>query len=122
MNVEQYIRQIDDLYNELKPRRTSRVSVEWGKPSRQINILLREKLRDELISENEKIQWLYAFVYWTIKSQMLELHHKSKLFGATKKKRLAREAFKIRGYALDPSNKKIDADGYGTLVSKALNV
>ena len=122
MNVEQYIQQIDDLYNELKLHRISRMSVEWGKPSRQINILLREKLRDESIPENEKTQWRYAFVYWTIKSQMLELHHKSKLFGTTKKKRLARKAFKIRGYALDPSNKKFDADDYGTLVSKALKV
>ena len=117
MNVEQYIQKVDALYAECKEKNMSRGSVEWGKPSRKINILLREALKDELSPENEKTQWRYAFFYWTFKSQMLELHHKSKLFGATKKKRLAREAFKMRRYALDP-----DADDYGTLVSKALKV
>ena len=122
MTPKQYLDKIEKLYFECKKANMSRFSVEWGKPSAKANRYLQLQLKSDGVDEKIKTQWKYAFAYWTIKSKLLELHHRSKLFGGTKKKRLAREATKVKKLALNPNSDPFNDDDYPELVRKALNI
>jgi len=58
---------IDKKYTEAKEAKVSRFSVEWGKWSREMNVEMRKK---------DGILFKYVFIYWTLKSQLLELFFK----------------------------------------------
>lgn len=87
--IKGYLDLIDKNYLAAKKNRTSRFSVEWGKWSREMNIKTRELIESK---DPQALELKYIFIYWTIKSQLLELYHKSKILKLGAKKKLEKEA------------------------------
>jgi len=95
MTPKSYIEEVDNAYAECRNDRLSRFSDKWDTFSRKIN---KERLAftKTLTDENEKSLLNQCLSYWFNRYELLELHSKSKLFGGSKKKRLAKEGKKIR--------------------------
>ena len=95
MTPESYIKKIDEVYLECKQKRLSRFSDEWDSFSRAIN---RERLKVIKNTNGRKTESLFnqCLSYWFNRSELLDLHTKSKLIGLGKKKKLAKEGKKIR--------------------------
>jgi len=85
---------IDEKYFDARKRRLSRMSVEWGKWSREMNLELRERI--ESGKDKEELELKYVIIYWTIRSKSLELVHRSKILGRKKIKKLSKEALDIK--------------------------
>lgn len=93
MDLVDYVLLIDSQYSKAKAAGLSRIDVKWGKWSRQMNLELRERIEAH---DPEEPKLKLIVVYWTMRSQLLELHAKKSVFGASKKKRLAREIKQMR--------------------------
>jgi len=89
-DVLDYVNLIDTEYSEAKIAKLSRFDVKWGKWSREMNIATKNK---------PGLAYRYLFTYWIIKSQLLELHFKTR-FKQANKKRLAKEAGQVKEYIL----------------------
>jgi len=87
--IRDLIELIDKKYSEAKEAKISRLSVEWGKWSREMNVELRKK---------DGILFKYVTIYWTLKSQMLEMFfkHPSKMVKVRRKKRMQKEIADIK--------------------------
>ncbi len=94
MNKIELLDHIDDQYRFAKRGRFSRFSIMWGTWSREMNLDLRKRIESK--KDPEELALKYVIIYWTIRSQMLELYFKSKFFGRPKIKRLAKEAADIK--------------------------
>ena len=103
-NKKDYLDLIDEKYQDAKKRRISRMSEEWGKWSVKMNRELRKRIESK--KEKEELELKYVIIYWTIRSQMVELFHKSKFHGKNKIKKLAREASDIKEIILTGKNLK----------------
>ena len=93
-----YIDLIDRKYSEAKKNNISRFDVKWGKWSAAMNRVLQVKMKDE--KEVNRVALQYVFIYWSIMSNLLELHFKSKFLRNIQKKRLFKEACDIKEIAL----------------------
>lgn len=97
---------IDKKYVEAKKTGTSRFSVEWGRWSKEMNVEMRKK---------DGILFKYVFIYWTLRSQLLEVFFKSpsKLLRVSKKRRLQKEIADIKEIILSgnaPDGELTDKD------------
>ncbi len=104
-NKQELLDYIDDQYRFAKRGRFSRFSIIWGTWSREMNLDLRKRIESK--KDPEELALKYVIIYWTIRSQMLELHYKSRFFGKTKIKRLAKEAKDIKELILTGDLKDI---------------
>jgi len=86
----------------------NRLSVEWGKFSQSMNVILRKRTQslDMDDPEREKLVWVHA--YWICKSLLLDLHMKSKLFGQNKIKQLQKESKRLRDAVITGDGPKMD--------------
>lgn len=92
--IRDYMRLIDSKYAEAKAKRISRLDPEWGKWSTEMN---REtKAKTETGKHPQEVLLKYVYIYWVNRSQLLELHHKSKWRKKALKTKLAREGRKIK--------------------------
>ena len=105
MKKEDYLKLIDDKYYEAKKKRISRMSVEWGKWSREMNVELRRKIESK--KDPEELALKYVVIYWTIRSRMLELYFRSRFYGKNKIKKLSKEASDIKEITLTGKLKDI---------------
>lgn len=87
--IEEYIDLIDNKYKEAKKARLSRFDIKWGLWSREMNIKIKNHI-DE--NHPKSLELRLVFIYWTIKSQLLELYHKNKLGSIGLKKKFEKEA------------------------------
>ena len=99
MEVEQdvlnYIKLIDEKYVEAKRLRVSRFDNDgWGFWSRDMNLEIRAKVEGGKHSQPALLKSILP--YWLTTSELLELHHKSKVSGLAKKKRLSKERAAIK--------------------------
>lgn len=87
---ERLIDEIDEKYREFKQAKMSRFSVEWGKWSRAFNLILKEVMEDHP-------EYRHVFIYWNLRSQLLELHYRTPSFMKRgKKRRLSKECQRLR--------------------------
>jgi len=123
IEVTQEIRDLIDLidkkYQEAKKVGLSRFSVEWGKWSREMNVELRRKM----LRKKEGILFKYVFIYWTLKSRLLEVFFKSpsRMLKRGCKKRFQREADDIKEIILSgnmPEGELTDKDLLKILLEK----
>jgi hypothetical protein len=75
--------EIDRMYSESKKARHSRLSLEWGIWSGEMNRAIRKRIAE---NDPEKEKLKLVFVYWQNASILLELHFKSKILRRKKKK------------------------------------
>jgi hypothetical protein len=96
---KQLVDLIDQKFSEGKKKGLSRLSIEWGIWSRKMNLYVRKK-----IDENGPNSTLFGYVmiYWTIKSQLLELNFRSRIGKLGKKNRLKNEAVYLKKVILNP--------------------
>jgi len=94
-DVLNYVELIDEKYTEAKGLRISRFDNEgWGFWSRDMNLEIRAKVED---GKHSQITLLKSILpYWLTTSELLELHHKSRISGKSKKKRLSKERAAIK--------------------------
>ena len=96
---EQFVKHIDDHFNDAKKKRLSRMSIEWGMWSREMNLVLRSRMesKSEPIDPDDEtvLRLKYVMVYWTLISQLLELYFQGSLLRAGKIKRKRKEADEI---------------------------
>ena len=96
---EQFVKHIDDHFNDAKKKRLSRMSIEWGMWSREMNLVLRSRMesKSEPIDPDDEtvLRLKYVMVYWTLISQLLELYFQGSLLRAWKIKRKRKEANEI---------------------------
>lgn len=94
-DVLNYIKLIDEKYIEAKRLRVSRFDNEgWGFWSRDMNLEIRAKVEGGKHSQPALLKSILP--YWLTTSELLELHHKSKISGLAKKKRLSKERSAIK--------------------------
>ncbi len=91
---EEYLNEIDKYYSWAKRDRVSRFDVTWGKWSVIMNRAIRLRIRDERDPDNLKLK--YVFIYWTIMSQLLELHFRFRILRNKQKRKLFKEASDIK--------------------------
>ncbi len=99
---------IDHEYAECRSQNVSRMSVRWGKWSRQMNLVIKERIQNKHPDAN---LYKYLFMYWVNRSQLLEEYYKSK-WRQSKKRRLQREGQNLRKVILsgDAPNIQLDTD------------
>ena len=85
-DIVQYLDGIDAKFLEAKRGRWTRFGPSWGEWSRNMNLEIREKL--ESGDHPQPLLLKMILPYWLMRSQLLELHHKSRLYGSAKKQRL----------------------------------
>lgn len=90
--AEELLELIDAKYYEAKRMNLSRFDIKWGEWSSLMNRSLRARMK----SDPSDLRLRYVFVYWSVSSQLLEEHHRSKLFGKKKKRELADQLDTIR--------------------------
>ena len=94
-DILDYIELIDSKYVEAKRLRISRFDNEgWGFWSRDMNLEIRAKVEGGKHSQPALLKSILP--YWLTTSELLELHHKSKISGLAKKKRLSKERSAIK--------------------------
>ena len=71
--AQDYLYCIEEEYRLGKQKRLSRISVQWGKYSRGMNIAIR-KLVETNHPETEQLQIIYSI--WMMYSILLEFHYK----------------------------------------------
>ena len=67
-----FLKEIDEKYLSCKEKGLSRFSDEWGLWSREINLKLRGFIKNSPDPEPYK----YVFIYWTVRSQLLQIFHR----------------------------------------------
>jgi len=92
--IRGYMSLIDRKYAEAKAKRISRLDMEWGKWSTKMNRETKAKIETGTHPQKDLLK--YIFNYWVNRSQLLELHHKSRFLKRAHKVRLAREGRKIK--------------------------
>jgi len=98
----QFIEYIDEQYQHAKPMKIRRASVEWGKWSREMNLVLRSLTEVPNHKDEMPTRFKYCFAYWINRSQLLELHSSGASFiYKRKKKMLMKQGTKIRYAAID---------------------
>lgn len=104
-NKNDFLDLIDEKYFCAKKKRISRLSVEWGKWSVEMNKELRERI--ESGKDSEELELKYVIIYWTLRSKMLELYHRSKFIGKNKIKKLGKQAQDIKKMIFEGGLKEI---------------
>jgi len=102
---KQLVDLIDLKFSAGKQKGLSRFSTEWGLWSRQMNLYIQQKIKE---NGPKKVLFKYVMYYWTIKSQMLELNFRSKIGKLGKKNKLKNEAVGIKKTILNPPDKLQD--------------
>jgi len=92
MDPLDYVEIIDDRYEEAKKDGISRMDIKWGMWSADMNRELRKLTEDE--GNPNQLIYKYVFVYWILKSQLLELYYQRK--GKSKIKQKVRELREIK--------------------------
>ena len=113
---EELLGLIDAKYFEAKKLGISRFDIRWGEWSALMNRALRTHIKDD----PNDLRSRYVFVYWSICSQLLELHYKHKLFGRGKKRDLVDELKKVKEIILTGkgAEQMSDSDLIDILVGK----
>jgi len=96
--AKDYIELIDEEYYVAKKRGFSRFSKEWGIWSSIMNRTLRR--RTEGKNDIETIKLKYIFIYWSLMSELLELHYKYKVSYNKKKEMIREETRNIKNIIL----------------------
>ena len=92
--AQEYLIEIDKYYLWFKRDRVSRFDVKWGKWSTTMNRAINIRIKD--VNDPENLKLRYVFIYWSIMSELLELHFKFRLLRNKKKKRLLEESSDIK--------------------------
>ncbi len=92
--AKDFVEYIDEKFNEAKHNKISRINIDWGGWSREMNIILRDRINSK--KDIEGLRLKHVIAYWTTKSQILEFYYKSKILNAGKIKRRKKEAKDIR--------------------------
>lgn len=90
IKVIDLIEMIDEKYIDAKKRKLSRFDTQWGAWSREMNVDIRTRIKH--CGDSEALRLKYVMLYWTLKSQLLELYYKSRFTRRVLKNKLSREA------------------------------
>lgn len=112
-----FLEEIDRKFSEYKGKK-DRMSLEWGHFSRGMNLEIRDYLKNLPKESLLTDQYNYVSIYWTIKSRLLDLHAKNKMFGQNKIKKEARMAKRIKEMIL--SNKSLKPISENEIISNTL--
>lgn len=93
MTPKQFVHLINEIYLDARKSKLSRMDPRWGVWSEKMNEELRDRIK---ANDPEALKLKYVIVYWTLMSQLLELHFKSPHFGENKKKQVLKESQKIK--------------------------
>jgi len=72
--IADFLHEIEQNYFFARSKRISRMDIEWGKWSRDINLRMRERQSQSEDPVKSLLIWL--FMYWINRSELLELHFK----------------------------------------------
>ena len=93
-NAIDYLNLIDRKYLEARKNKISRFSLLWGQWSAAMNRVIQSRIKDK--GDADRMKLGYVFIYWSIMSQLLELHYKFKILRNKEKKRLFMESVDIK--------------------------
>lgn len=105
--VLKFLEKIELNYYQAKTNGRSRMSIEWGKWSREMNLELRVKMKK---GYETNVLMKYLFMYWINRSELLELYYKNPLFGKSKRKQLMRQGKKIKDIILSGNAVDVNID------------
>lgn len=102
-SLEELIETIDHYYTIMKGH-VNRVSVEWGKWSRAMNLSLRrrQKALDEDDPEKDRLYYIHA--YWIVRSRMIDQNLIHKLLRKSKLSKSRKELKQLKEFALGEKN------------------
>lgn len=104
--VYNHVVEIDDWYTHAKNKKLSRFSLEWGEWSALMNRGIRQKIGN---NHPDTLLLRYVFIYWINRSQLLELHYKTR-FKMARKKQLARDGKRIKQIILSANAPDLGAE------------
>jgi len=110
-DILDYVDLIDRKFREAIERKLSRLSVEWGRWSREMNIELRKRIEQQP-EFPQLVLYKYVFIYWVTRSKLLEVFFKypAKLARMGLKKRLRKELSDIRKTILSGEMEDVSED------------
>lgn len=94
MTPDEFVDLIDEFFEDAFKNRISRFDVRWGKWSRTMN----EELRARILSKKDPFESLlkYVIIYWTLISELLELHFRYPLYKQSKKRKVMKELKSVK--------------------------
>lgn len=92
--AKEFVTYIDNKFFAAKKDNVSRMDVGWGKWSREMNLVLRERIESKV--DTEELALKNVFFYWILISQILEFYFKNKIINAGRIKKRTKEAKKIK--------------------------
>lgn len=101
---KELVQEIDDFYFKCKKDRESRMGLVWGKWSAKMNTSIRERLKSQ---DPESVRLKYVMIYWVLRSQLLELFYKHRLFRRNEKKNLQDQLRDIKELILTDSESEL---------------
>lgn len=107
MGPDELKEHIDAQYRAAKTLKFSRFSTHWGGWSRQMNLIIKEKLDYLNDKEELSVQYKAVFAYWTVRSKLLENHFRGGLVNKWKRKALTSELKEIAHIIEDPMGKDV---------------
>lgn len=125
LTARQFVELIDEFYHNAKLEKLSRFSIKWGRWSTKMNVELRQRI--ETKRDPEELKLKHVFIYWTLKSQLLELYYRypSRAFKAGQKRRLLKEAADNRAiiFSVDGLNvPELDSQSAIQTILRGLNI
>ena len=105
-----YLTLIDVMFLDHKKKRLSRYSIEWGKWSREMNLKLQVRMKENLLLKQ-------VFGYWIIMSKLLESYYKTPAFKKAYKSRLIKDG---RSLKKDIKEGNADVRAVNDLIAKEI--
>lgn len=118
MDIEQFLVAIDDHFTICKDGQFNRLSIEWGKWSRNMNISLRKHMEELEEEDEDRKKWLFVHAYWIIKSRLLNYHLKNRILMKKKIRIAVKELKEYRRYALGKNPPEISEQELARMLLK----
>ncbi|RLD54676.1 MAG: hypothetical protein DRI97_11080 [Bacteroidetes bacterium] len=121
-----YINIIDNQFHMHKKLKTSRLSVEWGSWSRAMNLETRAIIENPESDPQTVTLLKYVFSYWILRSQLLDLHHKSSILHVGRRRKLVEECTLMRDMILKEENQPgsgglpVNKDGFSEIAKELI--
>lgn len=97
--VAEYIEDIDRMYIECRKERLSRMDLKWGKWSAEMNREIRKRIEEQDDPDNVRLK--YVFIYWNLRSRLLEVYYKHRLGKNSLKKKLGKQLEQTREFIFE---------------------
>jgi len=120
MKARELISVIDKKYLECKREKISRFNPEWGLWSREMNLILKDRINTH--KEIEHGYLILVFNYWVIRSNLLQCYYEGKLRNMFTINRYRKDAVMIKEMIVKGKEPPVFSDSFDKIASQLLGI